>query len=330
MRKELRSRPLVIFYILLFYILASLVWWTYLLLTNIKASHESAERAMFLEYRSLGEEVIRSTPQYQELQSQYNRQRWMIVGESGIFLLLLTFAALRIRRSYTQEMELSRQQRNFLLSITHELKSPLSSIKLGLETLNKQELDENRKRQLLSNSLEDANRLQLLVEDILMAARFEDEGYQFAIEEFNLSELVLDTARKRIDHAGNSHVLEPAIQPNVFVRGDETAVATAVSNLVGNAIKYSPGGSQVSVSLEENDGTATVAVADEGLGVPVGERKRVFRRFYRIGNEDTRKTKGTGLGLFIVKQVVERHKGKVRIEDGPGGGALIRVTLPTV
>ena len=327
--KQLKLRPLIIFYILLVYIFASLVWWTYLLLSNNRTSFHHAESAMLSEYSGLGREIVLGSEPYHHLKQRYWRQRVMIIGESSIFLVLLVLGALRIRGSYLHELDLSRQQRNFLLSVTHELKSPLSSIRLGLETLLTKNLDQESRERLLSNSLEDTERLQSLVEDILMAARFEDEeGYTFTMEPFDLSEAVNEVSRSHIDRAGNSHVLRTDVTPGIVAHGDHAALCIAIGNIVDNAIRYSSQGTMIEVKLEQRNTRACVIVSDQGPGIPHRERRKIFRRFYRIGSEDTRKSKGTGLGLFIVKQIVERHGGKVRVSDSEGKGSQFEVTLP--
>jgi signal transduction histidine kinase len=179
----------------------------------------------------------------------------------------------------------------------------------------------------LQNSLDDSERLQTLVEDILLAARFEDEGYRFASDVFDLSELVDEVVLERTARAGGSHAFESRVAPAVTMTGDRQAVGLVVSNLIDNAVKYAPAGSSVRVTLETREQRALIAVEDAGPGVPKAERKKIFRRFYRIGNEDTRKSKGTGLGLFIVRQIVRRHRGDVRVLDRPGGGARFEVTV---
>jgi signal transduction histidine kinase len=325
--KELRLRPLIIFYILLFYIVASLVWWTYLLLGNTAGNFKRARDNLSAQFPGMSTEDLTHTPSYLEIKHNYDRQRLMIYGEGVIFLTLLVLGAARIRKSYIQEVDLSRQQRNFLLSITHELKSPLSSIRLALQTLQKADVVQAQREQLLKNAIEDADRLQSLVEDILLAARFEDQAHTFDDEPLDMSSLVSEVSHSKFTPASVSR-LHVDTRPGIVVNGDRQALAIVIGNLVDNAIKYAPPGSPIHVSLAKSGESALLTVSDRGPGISGRERKKVFRKFYRVGNEETRRTSGTGLGLFIVKQIVERHHGKVSITDTPGGGSSFQVVIP--
>lgn len=326
-KKEFRQRPLIAFYVLMAYILGSLVWWTYLLVSHTNSSFRHRQTMWLMEHPEADEAAMKATAEYQRLKANHDRQRWMIYGESSVFLILLVLGAVRVHKSYIKETELARQQRNFLLSITHELKSPLSSIKLGLETLQKSPLDPTKRQRLFDNSLEDVQRLQSLVHDILMTARFEDETYRLSDESVDWSALVKETAEATMVRTGSGHRLQLDIEPGIALNGDREALALVVSNLVDNAVKYSPLETPVEVKLTQERGQCVLTVGDHGPGIPRHERRRVFKRFYRIGSEETRQTKGTGLGLFIVKEVVKRHGGTVKVKENVGGGAILEVRL---
>lgn len=323
------NRPLLIFSVLVIYIFASFIWWSYLLISNNKHTLEQSITLLELQYEARG--IATSDPLFQEaktnLESRYRTQVTMILGEGAVFLVLLGVAVFQIWRSYRTELQLARQQRNFLLSITHELKSPLASIKLALETLVRRELPHDKQQKILQNSLSDTNRLQGLVEDILLAARFEDHSFRFARDHIMLSELVEEIADK-VAHGHNHHEVHTDIDQNIYVTGDRQALTSLVANLLENAAKYSPPNTAIEVSLHPVQDRLCLEIADQGYGIPEEERANIFKKFYRIGNEDTRETKGTGLGLFLVKEVADKHGATIKILDNTPRGTRFKVAFP--
>lgn len=323
------NRPLLIFAVLVVYIFASFVWWSYLLIRNNRQTLLQARQLLELQYHVQGITVtdIGQTPEYLQLEKQYRRQVLMVMGEGVVFLILLGLAVLQIWRSYRHEITLARQQRNFMLSITHELKSPLASIKLGLETIIKRVLEPETRDRLLGNAMSDTNRLQSLVEDILLAARMEDRSFQFARDHINLSGLVEQVCRK-VEQSRPDHNYRFDIESGLTLPGDRQALTALVANLLDNAVKYSEAGTTVSLRLYHEGQHIHLEVADTGIGIPEGERSLIFRKFYRVGNEDTRSTKGTGLGLFIVKEAADGHQAKMQIDNNRPTGTIFRIRFP--
>lgn len=320
-----------IFYFLVFYVLAFFIWWTIYHFQQLGEQHR-----LYLEKAELAEKYTKLDPdntQYSKFareraDREYHRRTMMIVGEGGVFFIILLFAAYWIHAGFKKELMFNEQQRNFMLSITHELKSPLSGIKLATETLLSRVLDRDKQYRLLSNTRKDTERLQNLVENILLAAKIENQSMQLDKSETCLSDLVEDTANKLKENFGQMHKFNFEIQKDINVMGDKIALVSIVTNLVENAIKYSPPQTTVSVALSAVEQITQLIVADEGSGIPDAEKAKVFNKFYRIGSEDTRKTKGTGLGLFLVKELVEMHSGKIKISDNLPRGAAFVVELP--
>ena len=323
-------KPLLIFYVLVVYIFASFLWWFCLHLRNINQQMEKEITIMEKVYaeNNLPIEDVKTSIAYDEAQKRSQSQRMMIIGEGAVFLLILIFGCYKIHSGIRKEILFNRQQRNFLLSITHELKSPLAGIKLSLETLINRKLDEMRQKKLLSNSMKDVERLRALVDNILMAARIENKSFSLANEEVNLSKLMNECVRMFNGSAGRNMQFKFAIEPGVFVKGDSTALMSVVINLIENAIKYSPAKSEISVALLANDEVARIFVRDTGIGITDEEKGKIFNKFYRVGNEDTRKAKGTGLGLYIVKELVDGHHGTIRVEDNEPQGTIFIVEFP--
>ena len=252
----------------------------------------------------------------------------MIMGEGSVFLFLLCIGAYFLHQSINKEDRLHEQQQNFLLSVTHELKSPLAAIKLSLQTIVKRDLDKARQTSLLNNSLKDIERLDDLVENMLLATRIENRSYSFPKEEFDFSELVSKiTDRLQIHSCGCEQVIKTDIQDNIRVSGDAFALASVVTNLIENAVKYSGPCAEVSVQLRKENGHAFLAVSDKGPGIADDEKMLIFDKFYRVGDESVRKAKGTGLGLFIVKEVLQNHDADISVKDNVPQGTIFEVTF---
>jgi two-component system phosphate regulon sensor histidine kinase PhoR len=255
------------------------------------------------------------------------RKTWMYIGEAVVFLLILFWGFVYIYRSFRARIMLNQQQSNFMLSVTHELKSPLASIKLFLQTLQKRELDRDTALQLIDHSVKDVDRLNELVENLLLASRIESNNYRYMRELFNMSQMVGEIC-SRMEKVFHDKILFTFdIEDDLYFRGDQFTLSLAVANLVENAVKYSPPGSGVEVKLGRKKDCIVLCVSDEGFGIMPEEKRRIFRKFYRVGNEETRKTKGTGLGLYIVKQVFDRHSARINVKDNDPKGTIFEITF---
>lgn len=282
-------RPLLIFYSLIIYTVLQVIWWGRLLLA---AKPDSLA---------------------------------MILGESAVFIFIFIVGVYYMHKAIKGERKLHRQQKNFLLSVTHELKSPLASIKLYLETILKRDLDQAQQNSFLKNSLKDIERLDDLVENMLIATKIENQSYTFPKEQFNFSQLVNSVAERLQLHTCNSEVIKASVQPFIFLNGDKFALTSVVTNLIENAVKYSPPCEEVKVSLKQKGDQIYFIVADLGIGINDQEKSRIFEKFYRVGSEETRKTKGTGLGLFIVKQVLDKHQALIKVRNNNPSGTIFEV-----
>ncbi len=285
------------------------------------------EEEVFIE-RGLSQQQFLESEFYRSLSSDYNRKTYMLIGEGIVFVTLITIGFLRIRNSFQSEIALTRQQNNFLLSITHELKSPLASLKLSMQTLQKRELPQQNVKRLADISLDDIDRLENLVENILLASKMEGSGFIAEKQDLDLSELTSRIfERIRIKFA-DDRLFTSLIEPGIVIEGDRFIFSSALYNLIENAVKYSGKGDSISVELQRKRSEILLAVADTGIGIHANDKSRVFERFYRVGNEETRTTKGTGLGLYIVKQVVQFHDGSIRVRDNEPKGTRFEITLP--
>lgn len=252
----------------------------------------------------------------------------MVMGEGSVFVFLLCIGAYFLHQSIKKEERLREQQQNFLLSVTHELKSPLAAIKLSIQTIVKRDLDKARQTSLLNNSLKDIERLDDLVENMLLATKIENRSYSFPKEEFDFSELVTKIIdRLQVHSCGCEQMITPVIKPGIKIMGDQFALSSVVTNLVENAVKYSGPCADVSVELTQKDGHPFLKVSDKGPGIPDDEKMLIFDKFYRVGDENVRKSKGTGLGLFIVKEVLQSHDADISVRDNVPQGAIFEITF---
>jgi signal transduction histidine kinase len=328
MLKLFGKNPFVLFYIVSGYIIVFTLWWAYLLASKNETAFSEKIELNRVAYQSHANIIkYEDTDGYLKLYSKYKRQRVMIVGEGLFFLILQVVGLLQVRRIFGKEIELAAQQRNFLHSITHELKSPLSGVKLSLQTLIKRTLEPEQKNKLIDNALSDVVRLESLVDNILFAAKIERDTHGFSDEEVSLSEIVAIVAAKFTNNKKNIDI-RTNIQDEIYYNTDQVGFTSVVINLLENAIKYSTAGSQVEIHLHHTDSQIILEVKDEGYGIPDEEKKKVFEKFYRIGNEDTRNTKGTGLGLFIVSRFVEIYRGRIDLIDNSPKGSVFSLSFP--
>lgn len=269
---------------------------------------------LIYQYQDSPEGLIQSKILDQKLRSRI----WMVLGEGSVFFILLAIGVWQTLQSFKKEVSLARQQKNFLLAVTHELKSPIASVKLYLQTLQKRELDREKQNEIVAKAIADTDRLGSLVENLLLATKIDRSDYMLHFEELNLSDLV---AQIIATHPENKR-LKTEIQQGIKMQADKLAFTSIVVNLLENALKYSE--QTVTVKLQ-NDKNILLSVIDSGAGIADDEKQKVFEKFYRIGNEDTRKSKGTGLGLYIVKNLVERHNGTIHIRNNQPTGSIFEI-----
>lgn len=302
----------IVYWVLLLYIIAALVWWAILLLqqnTEIFDQRRAALDPTAADYRSRLENINR----------EQKRGEYKYIGEGSAFLLLILVGAMFVYRGVRRQFRLQQQQQNFVMAVTHELKTPIAVARLNLETMQKYQLDESKQQKLVQMTLQETLRLDTLINNILISSQLEGNAYRIAKEELNFSSLVEDVVRS-FQSRYPDRVLQATIDEEIDMKGDAMLLKLLLSNLLENANKYSPKDKPINLSLSIEESIFLV-VADEGPGIPDEEKKAVFEKFYRIGNEQTRKTQGTGLGLFICKKIVQDHDGDITIKDNPPTGS---------
>lgn len=249
----------------------------------------------------------------------------MIVGEGTIFLLLLLYGINLIRKANKKEHDLLDQKNNFLLSITHELKTPLATTKLQLQTLKKHQLSAEKQRELIDVAINENERLNTLIDNVLLATRMQQNEYLISKERVNLSEVVAQIIQANYKEEIELKNLKLEIQPDIYFQIDKIAFPSIVTNLIDNAFKYSGDELNIHFRMIKQNEKIIMEVSDQGMGIGDSEKQQVFNQFYRSGNEEIRRTKGTGLGLFIVKYLVEKHDGVISIRDNKPKGSVFKV-----
>lgn len=253
-----------------------------------------------------------------------------------VFFNLLIFGLVLNTTFLIREIRRNEQHDAFINAVTHELKTPVASIRLYLETLKTREVDAAQRQEFYNIMLADSDRLSKTVEQVLRAGRTRHRRREIPKSAINLSDMVRECLElARVQYGLNeTHLMytESPDASNARVSGDIDELRAAFANLLDNAVKYSDEEVRVVVSVSAADEKrVTVRVADQGIGIPQSQLKRIFRRFYRVPDRFMARVKGTGLGLFIVKSVVKKHGGDVYAESaGPGHGSTFTVQLPRV
>lgn len=295
----MKRQTAIFFYVLSAYVVLQFVWW--------------------------GFHLIELSTELAESDNQSNKRVIMIIGEGSVFFLLLILGLWKVQTSIKKELYLSQRQSNFLLSVTHELKTPLASSKLYIQTLLKHKnLSPEKQENLLKEALNSSRRLEGMIENILTATRIENHKIELVKTKLDLSQFISDTVEK---WNLNRLEIQMSIQSNVWVNVDQFVIETVLVNLLDNGMKYGSKTPELEVYLYEEKDAVLFGVKDHGIGVPDKFKTQIFERFTRIGNEETRTQKGTGLGLYIVAELLSFHNAKIECLDNRPNGSDFKVTL---
>lgn len=256
----------------------------------------------------------------------------------GVIFFLAIIAGLVLNTTFlVREIRRNEQHDAFINSVTHELKTPIASIKLYLETLKSRNVDEQKRREFYDIMLADSDRLLHTVEEVLRAGQLGSKRDRETKARVDLSKLVeesVELTRTRYNLDSEMIKVSDKCRKNgtAVVLGDAEELRAAIMNLVDNAVKYSAGEKRVDVwVMRQDERYVAIQVRDHGIGIPGNQLKRIFKRFYRAPGKLAGRVKGTGLGLFIVRSIVTKHNGRVFAEsDGEGRGSTFTMLLPTV
>jgi two-component system, OmpR family, sensor histidine kinase CiaH len=320
----LQRKKLVIataaYWLLLVYILAALIFWF------IELQKQTQQMAALKQ-----QELRINDSDYQhkleEISQEQKRKNTQYIGEGSIFLLVIVIGAVYLYRAVIHQIRIQQQQQNFMMAITHELKTPLAVAKLNLETLLRHRLEEEKQKKLLHSALEETNRLNDITNNILVSAQLEGGAYVLAHDEIDLSSLLLKCIN---DFRGRfpERKFELNIQPDLTIWGDIPLLQILFNNLIENAIKYSPREAPIQVRLDKTNSLTIFSIHDQGTGIPDIQKHKVFKKFYRLGNEATRTAQGTGLGLYLCKKIAADHEATISIGNNTPVGTIFAVAFP--
>jgi signal transduction histidine kinase len=253
---------------------------------------------------------------------------WVLLVAGGIFFLLVIVGLVWLCAWLVREMRTNQRQRAFLDAVTHEMRTPLASLRLYLDTMVRHDPEPGERRQFLARMHADVERLDRTVEQVLTAARAEEPGRRATLGVVPLSELLGGCIEEIRAHHGLPAAAVRLDGVDAAVRGDAAELGVVFRNLLENAVKYSEDPVEVQVRVEPlGEGRVQVEISDRGIGIPSGELRKIFQRFYRAGR-DVQRTAGLGLGLFIVRNLVRRQGGAVKARsEGRGAGSRFVVTL---
>jgi len=287
-----------------------------------------------------GQELVPGYPGYgvtirpgrlEHLQAQRRASIRMFAAEGTTFLCILMAGTALILRSVRREMQLMRQQANFLSAVTHELKSPLASIRLFIETLELRDPPPEKRARFLANMHADVDRLEGLVNNILAVARLDSGRFVVHMDRGDLGRDVADVVQALGKDPSQRRLSVDLALPDqpLHARYDLGVLKTVLRNLLDNAAKYGGADQPVHVTVARQGDWATIEVRDQGIGLAAEECEKIFQKFYRVGEEMVRQTEGTGLGLYLARELVRQLGGSITAESpGVGRGTSFRVTLP--
>lgn len=250
-------------------------------------------------------------------------QQKIWVYQSILLLFLVGLGIYGVLSSLDRIYKLNKQQNNFLLSVTHEFKTPIAAIRLMLETSKHPKIEITKQSELVDRSIQSTYRLEELAENMLTAMQIESNAYSYNLETVNWSELI----RNSIQNQSINGEIRAEIANHISVQGDDFILRMVINNLIENAFKYS-GNNPIEVSLKQEGKWKVLSIKDQGIGIRKKDLKNIFKKFYRVQDEETRIAKGTGLGLFIVKQAIEKHQGRVEVVSEINKGTEFKIFLP--
>ena len=308
-------RTIYLFYwFLLTYIIAALLFWF------VSLEKQNVELSYFKQNNVTQEDPLR-LEKIRQVERDQRRKTMQYAGEGITFLLLIIAGAVIVFRLISRQLLLSQQQQNFMMAITHELKTPIAVTKLNLETLLKRRLEEDQKQKILNSTIQEANRLNSLCNNMLLLSQFDSGGYTLTLENFEGEELIKESVGDFMSRFPNRKFIT-TFSEKINIYGDRLLLQMAVNNLVDNALKYSDKQEAVTLKLFREDKSIKLQVLDTGNGISEEEKKKIFEKYFRGAK---RQAKGTGLGLYLTKRIVKQHQGTITVKDNLPHGCIFEI-----
>ncbi len=313
---------IAVYWLLLLYVLAALFWWF------IALNRQNAKMTE-LKFSTIQKDSKDYNAQVNAIYFTQQRKKAQYVGEGVAFFAIIILAAYFVFRATLRHLKFTQQQQNFMMAVTHELKTPISIVRLNVETLQRRQLKVEHKEKILADTLMETDRLNNLCNNILVTSQLETGKYHCLKEPIDMKEMLEQVSQEFQHRFPDRNINFHSTEDNVVLQGEVLLIQLLLSNLIENAVKYSFKGAIIDLALKTKSNKIILSVADNGPGVQDEEKKLVFDKFYRTGDENKRKTKGTGLGLYLCKKIVQSHNGTISVSDNQPQGAIFTVIFTT-
>jgi signal transduction histidine kinase len=307
----------IVYWLFLTYMVAAFIWW-YVTLVN---QNQQIANIQFGVMQSNDPALAIKVHAIEDFQARKNKQ---YIGEGLTILFLFLLGAVYVYRSLIKQIRYSNQQQNFMMAVTHELKTPIAITQLNIETMLKRDLDIAQQKKMLEISLMETQRLDNLCNNIL-ASQLDMGQYHPNTQEIDFSFIAANTVLSFVNRFPDRK-FQIDIQEDIDIKGESVLIQLLVNNLLDNAIKYAPKETTIGIQLSKQASNILLKVIDEGVGVPVNDREKIFEKFYRVGAEYTRATKGTGLGLYLCKRIAEFHNATLDVTANSPRGSIFTFT----
>jgi two-component system sensor histidine kinase CiaH len=320
LKNKYKIRPLRIIFIfywfLLAYILAALIFWF------IDLNDQNQELAQ-LRLHAVGVHDTYFIQKVNRIESAEKRKTAQYMGEGITFLLMILAGAVYVFRIIKRQLVQSEQQKNFMMAISHELKTPIAVTKLNLETMQLRKLEPGQQQKLIRTTIQEANRLNTLCDNMLFMSQLDSGGSPLTDEKIDFSALAINCTEDFILRFPERKI-EIDIENDIFITGDKLLLQLAINNLLDNAIKYSGKDDVVLMKVFKDNKQIKLRVIDQGIGVAAGEKEKIFEKYFRGPGKQT---KGTGLGLYLTKEIVKKHSGSISMKSNKPRGSIFEIQI---
>jgi signal transduction histidine kinase len=309
----------LIYWVFLTYMIAAFIWWY----VSLEKQNNEIAAIKFQSIQINDPSLKAKTHAIQDFQLRKTKQ---FIGEGLTILVLFLLGAIYVYRSLKKQLRYADQQQNFMMAVTHELKTPIAISHLNIETLLKRDLDSSQQLKLLEATLKETKRLDSLSTNILLTAQLDMGQYEDNKQLVNVSELLRQNI-KSFQERYPSRICNTMVEDAMEIQGEPLLIQLLINNLIDNANKYAPVTEPIYIHLQSHQNMIQLIVKDQGPGIAAMDRNKVFEKFYRVGAETTRTTKGSGLGLYLCKRIAEFHNATIQLTTNTPTGSIFTVTF---
>jgi signal transduction histidine kinase len=309
----------LIYWVFLTYMIAAFIWWY----VSLEKQNNEIAAIKFQSIQINDPSLKAKTHAIQDFQLRKTKQ---FIGEGLTILVLFLLGAIYVYRSLKKQLRYADQQQNFMMAVTHELKTPIAISHLNIETLLKRDLDSSQQLKLLEATLKETKRLDSLSTNILLTAQLDMGQYEANKQLVNVSELLRQNI-KSFQERYPSRICNTMVEDAMEIQGEPLLIQLLINNLIDNANKYAPVTEPIYIHLQSHQNMVQLIVKDQGPGIAAMDRNKVFEKFYRVGAETTRTTKGSGLGLYLCKRIAEFHNATIQLTTNTPTGSIFTVTF---